>query len=230
MFCAVFHGTRTVTLFVLCCSDVRFALRSSGCVWPLSALRCFCAGSPWRLGPCVSALRVCPAPSVAQELVAGPQWRLSSRLLSRHHGWPSVASVVRDPSLLVQVLCLSQPFPPHFSHFVQSLSWRARLTASRVFFTWLASSSPSRHTRSTCKRRSAPSWAPRQRRAHPCSPVAASLVPVPAVPFFVEPSSPGPDRVEVEVHSPPLAFPRGSVVWLASKSRPAVPPSPSPSP
>ena len=109
----------------------------------------------------------------------------------------------------MQVLCLSQPFPPHFSHFVQSLSWRARLSASRVFFTWLASSSPSRYTRSTCKRKSAPSCAPRQRRAHPCSPVAASPVPVPAVPFFVEPSSPGPDRVEVEVHSPPVAFPRG---------------------
>ena len=62
------------------------------------------------------------------------------------------------------------------------------------------------------------------------SPVAASLVPVPAVPLVAEPSSPGPDRAEVEVHLPPLVFPRGSVVGLASKSRPAVPPSPSHSP
>ena len=109
----------------------------------------------------------------------------------------------------------------HFSHLARSLSWRARLTASRVFFTWLASASPSRHTRSTCKRRSATSLALRSLRLWSLCPPS---------PLVAEPSAPGPDRVEVEVHSPPLVFPRGSVVGLASKSRPAVPPSLSHSP
>ena len=179
--------------------------------WSLRVCPAFlpCALCRWWL-----ALGGALAPSCSYAITAGLQWR----------PWRVT------PSLLVQVLCLSQPFPPHFSHFVQvSIMASSADCVARLLH--LAGLIVARVTRGVRASGNLHRPGPLVSALHiPCSQVAASPVPVPAVPFFVEPSSPGPDRVEVEVHSPPVAFPRGSVVGLASKSRPAVPPSPSPSP